>query len=272
MKCLTMIGVLAISTAVSAAPVKEAPATLDQVVSNVQVVPPNMSKTTFDALSDAGKAYGACVGLSRKQYEINKEIGSSADMLDSIFNFNALLIRPDTPGTSLLGAPAKNTDGAILPPVLTQVDEVFDQKSDDLIRVYDSVYRIQENARFVSSAPNWRDYLVPSYDTQECPKAPIRPTSSDEVKVWTEAVQEGWKIGFAQGDKILEDNLNRLKRDFEGRIRYHILLRKGMVSAPIAAGAAMGVTGDGRQVMNVNETIYRITVKPEFNLEPKSWK
>ena len=72
-------------------------------------------------------------------------------------------------------------------------------------------------------------------------------------------------------DMGMEINLNRLKRDFEGRVLYHTLLRKGMVSAPVLATANAGITGDPSKDLNINERIYRITAQPEFNHEQKSW-
>lgn len=242
--------------------------TLELAIKNTGSI--GMKKSDYDALSMAGKAYGICEGMNARQTEINGELDKETSALDSIYNFSSLLLHAETPG-----APIENvsvtTDGAVLPPVLTHAQGVYDQKNDDLIRVFDDVYRIIEGPRLVYAPPNWRSYLIFDYSKNECSRPPIRPSTTEQESLWASAVSEGWNMGRKQADMAMEINLNRLKRDFEGRVLYHVLLRKGMVSAPVLAMANVGVTGNPGSELNINERVYRITARPAFDQNTKNW-
>lgn len=242
--------------------------TLEQAIRNSGSI--GIKKSEYDALSMAGKAYGACEGLNARQTEINNDLKRESEALDSIYNFSSLLLHAQTPGAPVDGL-LVTTDGAVLPPVLTHAKGVFDQKNNDLIRTFDDVYRIIEPPRLVYAPPNWRSYLIIDFGKNECARPPIRPETGEQQDLWAKSVAEGWEMGRKQADMIMEINLNRLKRDFEGRVLYHILLRKGMVSAPVLATANVGITGNPGSELNINERIYRITSKPEFNHNQRTW-
>lgn len=228
----------------------------------------------YSAVRQAAVAFGNCAGMNRRQDEIKVEINAHAKELDVIYNFAALAIRADTPGMPTCPdgtCKVTTTEGYIIPPVLSELNQVFNKKADDMIRVADAVYKIRSQAHFASMPPNWRTYLQTEFNYADCAAAPIAFKDENDQKVWRDGVTEGWQRGYKEGNKILEDNFERLNRDFVGMVRYHKLLRLGMVSRPIASGASLGVVGDATS-MHVNEKIYRIVVMPEFNLDQKVWK
>lgn len=225
----------------------------------------------LQATIDSAKAYGICLGNRFEQKQINDELDAKSASLDAIYNFSALLIHADTPGSPGGSNPEVvekiTTDGAVLPPVLTKMTEVYDQHDSSLIRIYDETYRIVENARLVYAPPNWRTYLYIDIPEQGCIKPPILVNAKDE---WEKAVREGWELGIRQARANMRVNFDRLKRDFEGRVLYHVLLRRGMVTLPILATSRREISG-GANEMNINERVYRITATAKFEYDNKKW-
>jgi defect-in-organelle-trafficking protein DotC len=96
------------------------------------------------------------------------------------------------------------------------------------------------------------------------------PRNEVEKNVWDKYLDEGWQAGITQADVIFAENLGRLKRDYEGMIRYHTLLAQNMVSLPFVAQVNLGVTGGDSQ-MAINDRILRITTLPQFNNASSEW-
>lgn len=207
----------------------------------------------FKAIREGGVAHGARAGLARRTLEIRDQLETKSENLDVIYSFQPLLI-----------------EGNVVPPVLTETRDVYDQKNDSIIRVIDAIYRIDQQPRFVFSPPTWRTYLIRDY-VYQIGGIGVAPNGDIELKAWEKAVSEGWVEGRKQADRIFEEDLSRLKRDFEGIILYRSMLAKGMVTKPYISSAPLGVTG-GRGVMNVNETVLRIMAEPEFTYDGKKWR
>lgn len=238
----------------------DAPATLDSVLAaserrgaEIRGLDP-AGDVRIEALREDALAYGVRSGLARRAWEIRQMLQQQAPQLDRIFDFNALLM-----------------DQNVLPPVLTQANSVVSTEGADTIRITDRVYSIAAQARFVTAAPTWRNYLLTESNySYSGPDAYLRPRSQNETAAWSAAVREGWTAGTTQADQILNEQLARLKRDFEGMVLYRTLLSQGMVSRPYVAEARYGVTGDGNRV-NINERMLRITSMPQLQTG-NSWK
>lgn len=206
------------------------------------------------ALQEDALAYGVRSGLARRSWEIQQMLRRQAPELDRVFDFNALLMERN-----------------VLPPVLTEARAVVTNEGTTTIRVTDRVYTIVQQARFVTTAPSWRNYLLAEATfTYTAPDAYLRPRSEAETAAWRMSVQQGWSAGTAQADQILEQALARLKRDFHGMVLYRTLLSQGMVSKPYVAEARYGITGDGNQV-NINDRMLRITALPQLQREA-AWR
>ncbi len=205
-------------------------------------------------LRDASLSFGARGGLAWRADQINRLVMRHERHLDLIYNFNGLLL-----------------DHNVLPPVLIEGRQTLDQSADDVIRVADRQYSIQSQARFVTMAPTWRDYLKMNYKEPDVPDTSLLPRNESEKSVWDRYLNEGWQAGVTQADVIFAENLGRLKRDYEGMIRYRTLLAQNMVSLPYVAQINLGVTGGDSQ-MAINDRILRITTLPQFVTASNEWR
>lgn len=201
------------------------------------------------SLRDAALSVGARGGLAWRSLQINQIVSRYDGTLDRIFNFHALLL-----------------DRNILPPVMIEGRYTFEQSTPEVIRLADRSYSIVHQARFVSMPPTWRDYLFLKFIKPEMPDPSLLPRSETERRVWDRYVQEGWQAGIDQADSIFSENLGRLKRDYEGMVRYRNLLAQNMVSPPYVAEVNMGVTGNDEE-MSVNDRIFKITALPAFKYQ-----
>ncbi|MEY3183084.1 MAG: hypothetical protein RLZ35_1069 [Pseudomonadota bacterium] len=213
-----------------------------------------VSGIRIQGLRDTALSLGARGGLAQQAEMLNNMLLKHEDVLQRVFNFNAIML-----------------DKNVLPPVLIEGRNTLDIAGPDAIRIADRNYQILEQARFVTAPPTWRNYLWMSFSTPEAPDRSLLPKTAIEKTLWKQYVTEGWRAGIQQGDAIFAENLGRLKRDYEGMLRYRTLLAQNMVSAPYVAQTDMGVTGDSSNI-SINDRVLRITAFPELQLDPAQWK
>lgn len=208
----------------------------------------------MQALRDTALSVGARGGLAARSKILNMMLCKQEPLIDRVFDFRRLLL-----------------DKSVLPPVLVEGRETLDTGGPDVIRLSDRYYEILQQARFVTNPPNWREYLWMHYTQPETPDRSLLPRTNSEKTVWQAYITEGWKAGEQQAELIFAENLARLKRDYEGMLRYRTLLNQRMVSLPFVAETDLGVTGDSEH-MTINDRILRITAFPELQLDPSQWK
>lgn len=257
---LMLAGVLAPQVD-AAVPAVSEPPTLDAVLSNTNRAAQDsqalssIARARLDALKEAALGYGVRSGLARRSYEIGQVVRENERMLDSIYNFAAMVL-----------------DKNVLCPVLLEGQNSLNQSGTDTIRIVDATYRIERQAQFVTAPPNWRDYLMRDFKyTSDMPASSLLPNSEAEKVVWQQGVAAGWKVGTEQANQIFDGALARLERDYKGMVLYKSLLAKGMISKPYVAQADLGVTGDGNSI-NINDRVLRITAKPQLEVNPAAWK
>lgn len=218
----------------------------------------DMSKTTnpmrAEELKETAMTIGAQGGLAYRSQRIDQVLMQDKRNLNKAFNFNGLLLPHH-----------------VLPPVLLENRRQLRLDDPQTIRLADRSYRIAEQARFVTTVPTWRDYLWMDFPPPPPPNNALLPKTPSESKIWKEAVTTGWEQGITQANNIFEENVARLKRDYEGMTLYRKLLDQNMVSLPFVATTALGVTGDGSKVM-INDNIQRITALPQLDPDAKHWK
>jgi defect-in-organelle-trafficking protein DotC len=139
------------------------------------------------------------------------------------------------------------------------------------IRVSDRTYKVSKQARFVTTPPNWRQYLWMDYKAPEYPNATLLPKTREERQVWCIYIDRGWKQGVEQANTILEESIARIKEDFAGMILYRKLLAMNMVSAPFVSDTDLGVTGDGAEI-RIDDRVLRITALPALNVNSSEWR
>jgi len=159
----------------------------------------------------------------------------------------------------------------VLPPVLAEGDNTLNLADPDTLRISDKNYRILQQARFVTVPPNWRNYIWTQYSKPTMPDRVLLPANAQERKIWQKGVTQGWQKGIEQAYSIFQQNLARLKRDYNGMILYRKLLQQHMVSAPFVSRTELGITGDGTD-MHVNDQVLRITVLPRLQTDSSHWR
>jgi defect-in-organelle-trafficking protein DotC len=127
-----------------------------------------------------------------------------------------------------------------------------------------------QQARFATTAPNWREYLWLNFNKPTLPDRTLLPRTSEENKVWRAGIHAGWEKGTQQAYSIFQQNLARLKRDFRGMLLYRKLLEEKMISPPFVSRTELGVTGDGED-MRVNDQVLRIVELPKLQTNSRRW-
>ncbi|MBA2710979.1 MAG: type IV secretion system DotC family protein [Tatlockia sp.] len=205
------------------------------------------------ALRETALSIGAQSGLAWRACAIDEQLTKLARRLDTIYDFNSLIL-----------------DHNVLPPVLLEGRNTFNLADPQTIRVSDRVYKISKQARFVTTPPNWRQYLWMDYKRPDPPTSFLLPKNRRERQVWSYHVEKGWKDGIDQANVILEESIARIKEDYMGMILYRKLLAMNMVSPPFVSHTDLGITGDETE-LHIDDRILRITALPVLNTNSKEW-
>lgn len=205
-------------------------------------------------LKDTALALGAQGALAYTSRDITAKMENDRIYLDTIFNFSGMML-----------------SHGVLPPVLEEGDYTLNLEDPNTIRVSDRTYKIIQPARFATTPPNWREYLIVHYDNPALPNRSLLPRNAEESKVWREGIRIGWDKGIEQAHMIFQQNLARLKRDFRGMALYRKLLQHKMISAPFVARTELGITGDGND-MRINDQVLRIVEPSQLQTSGENWK
>lgn len=205
------------------------------------------------ALEDTALSLGAQGGLAWSSEKINDQLNKDKKYLDSIFNFNAMVL-----------------SHGVMPPVLEEGDNTLNLADPNTIRVSDRTYKIVKQARFATTPPNWREYLWLTYSRPDLPDKSLFPKTEEERCIWKKAIKAGWHKGVEQSYSIFQQNLALLKRDFRGMALYRKLLQQKMISPPFVSRAELGITGDGEN-MRINDQVLRIVELPKLQTSGKNW-
>ncbi len=161
---------------------------------------------------------GAQAGLAYAYGDIDASIDKDKKHLDTIFNFNGMLLTH-----------------SVLPPVLEQGDDSLNLADPDTIRIADKTYKIVAQARFTTTPPTWREYLWQENSKPEIPNKILLPETKEERELWRRSIKLGWEKGTQQASTNFQQNLARLKRDYQGMILYRKLLQEHMISPPFVS-------------------------------------
>lgn len=213
----------------------------------------NINKIRLAALKEAATSLGAKGALAWRSNLINDTLNKDQAHLDSIFSFNQLILEHN-----------------VLPPVLVESDNNMNVNDDTSIRLDSKTYRIIEQARFVTTPPTWRNYLLMNFSAPDIPDKSLLPKTQEEAEAWDDFLKQGWEQGISQANDIFRSNLDRLKRDFLGMVLYKKLLAQHMVSAPYVAQSNLGVTGDKDEI-HINDQVLRITSESELQTDSSDW-
>lgn len=215
---------------------------------------PAIGKIREMGLKETALSLGAQSGLAARARIIDDQLVRQARRLDAIYNFNALILEHN-----------------VLPPVLLEGQNTLNLANTQNIRISDRTYKVAKQARFITTPPNWRQYLWMDFNQPESPNITLLPKTRDEKLLWKQYVAKGWKNGVEQADRILEESVARIKEDFQGMILYRKLLAMNMVSPPYVSHTDLGVTGDGDEI-RIDDRVLRITALPALNVNSKEWR
>lgn len=207
-------------------------------------------------IAQDGRTVGFRAGLANRSVDLQHMLEIRAGVLDKLFQFQTLL-----------------GPGGVLPPVIVEARDVTAYDVDQM-RSSTKVYKILRGERLVSVPPTWRDYLYTGLVLKaadfDLPQEEARPKNTDEIKVWEKSVREGWAQGQQEAHAIFEANLNRLTRDFNGMLRYSILLQQGIISPTQIAESHRAVSGSTLEI-KLDDRLRRITQRAELKINPEQW-
>lgn len=213
-----------------------------------------MSKIREMALKETALSLGAQSALAWRAKYIDDQLIKQSRNLDAIYDFNALVLEHN-----------------VLPPVLLEGRSTLNLADDQTIRISDRTYKVSKQARFITTSPNWRQYLWMDYKTPEYPNITLLPKTKAERAVWCTYIDKGWNNGVEQANTILEESIARIKEDFAGMIMYRKLLAMNMVSPPFVSHTDLGVTGDAGEI-HIDDRVLRITALPALNTNSSEWR
>lgn len=213
------------------------------------------AKARSQAILDTALGIGVKAGMAWQLRNIDSAVKKREREFDTVYDFGHMMIQD-----------------RVVPPVITEARDLYNQDGDYALRLSGAYYKIENQARFASVAPSWREYLTfPKPDLDRAAlMAALLPRDSEEKRVWELAVSDGWRQGVEQANLMLQYGLDRMNRDITGMIRFHTFVMQGKLTMPAIASESIAVTHNG-QTMAVDETLLRITTLPEFNGKMTNW-
>lgn len=223
---------------------------------NLELEPdPNASGNAvrLAAIRDTALTAGINRGLDWRSGQIRQMLEEQDTHLSRVYNFQRLLL-----------------SGMVMPPVIDSAEKLHRKVDENTATATGLQYVLAADARMVTEAPNWRDFLIKEFSPAPPIPAVALPKNKAEKRVWVEAVNAGWDIGIEHADALFDANLNLLTKTYRGMLTYMKLEAEGIVSMPQLSSAELGVVRDGR-TLNIDDRIYRITAPAEFGA-PDQWQ
>jgi defect-in-organelle-trafficking protein DotC len=207
------------------------------------------------AIEETAYALGVQHGVKWRYDQINTIIDANAGSVDTVFNFNAHLLH----------------NGVMMPPIVVEAGPAQRLESEKLSVYTDTTYKIRQDARLLTCAPDWRAYLIQHHKAVIDVHPSLYPADESERAIWTKAVEKGWDHGVGQANYLFEQEAARLKRDIRGIIRYRILAMQGVVNVPLMATARTGAQiSEKRRKLELSKTVVRMTKGVTF-MEKDKW-
>jgi defect-in-organelle-trafficking protein DotC len=208
------------------------------------------------AIYEAAYTVALQTSVKQRYTKINNVLESLDKELDNAFNFTPLMMYGNR----------------LMPPIVTQAGSSFDLRDPKLAVGSDKTFRIFKDARIVTLAPSWRDYMYKDFGVIDDINSLLSPKDETEQQLWRNAVLKGWSEGQDQAHRIFKINLNRLMRDFNGVIQYLLLADQGVMSKPqLATGKYSVRESEDGQALDINQVVYRLTENAEFQ-DVNVWK
>jgi defect-in-organelle-trafficking protein DotC len=206
------------------------------------------------AIMQAAESFGSQAGYCAGVAQWNAWAHRHAKILNGAYDFSSLLV----------------DGGRVLPPVILEDSDSYLQKGKDLAVTAQTTWHILQYGRIVSVAPTWRDYLLQSCASPLKPNPMLLPKTPEDRAAWKEGIQKGWEAGESAARKGFQLGLHRMTRDYAGMLRFWLLHKRGVMSAPMLSTGTVSTQVEGR-TLSVGQRIFRLVGQGGFNL-PKEWK
>lgn len=216
------------------------------------------SGVKIEALKEAALGIGVKAGLKSQLHHIHNVIESKKRELDTVYDFGGLMIKD-----------------RVVPAVITEARDLYNQDGAYALRLSGAYYKIEQQPRFASVPPNWREYLyfgTGHASDDDFVFGGMRPKNDEERQVWREYIAKGWHQGVEQANIMLQYGLDRLNRDLLGMIRFHTFVLQNKITMPAIASQTWAYSAQPGDAIAVDETLLRITALPEFNSAMDKWR
>lgn len=213
--------------------------------------PGSSAAAKIEALKEAALGIGVKAGLRKQLAHIQQTVESHQRDLDTVYDFGSLMIRD-----------------RVVPAVITEARDLYNQDGAYALRLSGAYYRIEQQPRFSSVPPHWRDYLsLATADAAEDEglTGGMRPRTDAEREIWRDYIARGWHQGVDQANVMLQYGLDRLNRDMLGMLRFHTFVLQNRITMPAIASQSWDYTSQqAGESVTVDETLLRITTLPQF--------
>ena len=245
-------GWLILSLAISAPAHARVPKPLARIEAARGVVAVNLGSrgirdTRLRVMRRTAYTLGVQGGAYWREQHVNALLRKESVTLDRMFNFAPLLLDA----------------GQVQPPVIDVVEGAYRLDSDTTGESVVTTYRIEAPARLVSTAPNWRSWLITHFPPLTRVSRLLLPTTAKEQRVWKREVDRGWAAGVAEFNSVYDANLHALARDYLGMARFHLLAEQGVISVPALATGNLGIRVNGHQ-LEIGQRLFRLTMPARF--------
>lgn len=213
-------------------------------------------------LREYGLMSGSALGFSERAVEIRAESEPLLSNMQRILNFSRFVSK----------------DGW-MPPVIECVKSSF--------KVVDGKYagsstettgakcKIVEPARFVMAPPTVRDYLFVGLDEKprksDLLPSSLKPKNEAEMGIWKAAVIDGYANGVDAADAVLEENIRKIRRSYIGMMAYSDLLKRNMITKPVATNAPVGTIITATEIAR-NVESKEFALESEFVPNTSAWQ
>lgn len=205
------------------------------------------------AIRESAETYGAQSGYRWEALQLRAWADARKSDLDAAYDFASLLL----------------DGGRVIPPVIEEDQASFRQEGRDVAVTAQTTWRILREARIVSTAPNWRTWLYLSAQTPLAPNPVLLPRDAKDESAWHSGIRRGWAMGVKEAIEAEKLAMHRMTRDYAGMLRFWLLKRRGVMSAPLLSSGAVAIRVNGR-TLSVDERIFRLTDPGHF-VSPKKW-
>lgn len=216
----------------------------------------DVNNSRYDNIYQEALIYGTQSGLYYRGTNLKNFIDKYDSNLSKAFNFTPLML----------------AKGKVVPAVVLESSKTTQNSDRYTLRSTDSSFRIVEQVRVVNNPITWRQYIMLDMPKPSQPNEQLLPLNEEEDHHWKLGISQGWEVGVSQANSIYLENIRKLQRDYVGMVRFHVMLKRGLLTNPVTSLVSLGVTGEEDETMNINETIFKIDRITKFNKDADSWK